>query len=74
MRPGGTLSLKRRGYSSWAVVRGSRVRRAMASFMAGGLWFLAEGQTEAGCDLGDLVTSGEWEALSPGICNPRRRI
>lgn len=42
VRPGGVLSLKRRGYSSWAVVRGSRVRRAMASFMAGGLWLWAE--------------------------------
>lgn len=35
MRPGGVLSLKRRGYRSWAVVRGSRVMREMASFMVG---------------------------------------
>lgn len=47
VRPGATLSLKRSGYRSWAVVvRGSRVRRAMASFMAagqGGLWLLMGG-------------------------------
>lgn len=47
VRPGAMLSLKRSGYRSWAVVvRGSRVRRAMASFMAagrGGLWLLMGG-------------------------------
>lgn len=54
VRPGATLSLKRSGYRSWAVVvRGSRVRRAMASFMAAGrgglwLWLLMGGWTGGG--------------------------